>query len=108
MGGGKLAKNQAGQGEGGTFIQSQVQTGGQLVSTRPLMAWEGFMGQWNIRVHFPRAVLGWWVGMLSEWSRKREEGQFLWSVMYLKPQEAWRCPHKSRRPSTQHIHEEQG
>lgn len=76
---GKTGKEPCRVGWGGDSY-SIPSPNGRPVSTRPLMAWEGFMGQWSIHVHFPRAV--WeirWVRMerLSEWSQKWEDGQFL-------------------------------
>lgn len=77
---GRLAKNQAGQGEEGMVTQCQVQSGGQL-------DWDGFTGQCNSHVYFPRAV--WetrWLGMEgpSEWGQGEGRSHFLWGVMCLR------------------------
>lgn len=79
---GKLAKHQAGQGEERPVIQYQLQSGGQLASTRPLKAWEGL---WTVKYPCPlsKSCLGYGASGSGGTQGVGQLGSFLQSMMCL-------------------------
>ena len=106
MGGNKLEKNLSTLQGRVKRRQSQVQTRGQLVT--PDHWWPKASGNDGTSMSFFWELLGryggWgWRDPVSG-AQRGSIGGFLWRLVCLKPQEAWRYPYK---PSTQHIREDQ-